>query len=327
LEGAFVRNLALTFFLVGAAGCADEPVIQFPDAGVMVQDMAPVKSGTVIATAQTLTACLASDANALYWADQGGTQNRILKVGKAGGTPTALASGGDDRTCVVVDDTNAYYVDGDNIMKVPLAGGSASAVLMGQHVLKSLIAVQGGFVYWVTDVYGNVDAFNGKNALVRVPVGGGTIETLYAQVNGNPGGLRVDANTIYYSDLDGMFGRPKSGGTAVTYGMSTIHSNSFALDAMHLVMDEVNDVGSGDVAVMRLDGMSRVVVSMQQASTLAIDGSGVYGRQNNHLVYFSLDGQSTLTLAAEAPRAIALDATTIYFTDGSSILKAGKPGM
>jgi hypothetical protein len=79
------------------------------------------------------------------------------------------------------------------------------------------------------------------------------------------------------------------------------------------------------VAVLRLDGMARVIASPMLAAALALDETGVYARQGNHLVRFALDGTKTLTLAEAAPRAIALDAANIYFTDGASIQKIAKP--
>jgi hypothetical protein len=318
-----------------ASGCTDDqPMFRQPDlAGLdlAVQldlappDLAPtLPAPTVLGPASTLTSCLAVDANGIYWADQG-PPKRVVKMPLAGAAvPTLMASGGDDRACVVIDSVNAYFVDSDRIVQVPLAGGSAIAIASNQHPLKSLVAVQGTFVYFVTDVYGNVDAYNGKNAIMRVPVGGGTVEVVSATLRGSPGGLAADANNIYYSDLDGMFALPKAGGTAQPLGMSTVHSNAFEINSTSLALVEIQAIGMGDVAVMRLDGGGRVVVSQTLASNIAVDGSGVYAQQDGHLVRFALDGSGTTTLSGVTPHAIALDANFIYFTDGASILRLNK---
>lgn len=319
--------LLLTPFVFG---CSNKPAANvIPDASHPV-DMGLPPPAT-LAAAQTLTSCLAVDSTSVYWTDQG-MGSRVLKVALAGGTPQVVATGGDSPGCVAIDATNAYYTDGSatSVMKAPLAGsgGAGTPLAQNQHILperKPLLAVGGGFVYWVTDVYGNVDAYNGKNAIVRVPVAGGAVQVVAAVVMGDPAGLEVDAASVYFSDTTGVYAQPIAGGAPIAIpAQSTIRSNSFAVDSMHLAIAEVSAIGSGDVALFRLDGTGRTVLSPTLASSLALDESGVYAKQNNHLVRFSLDGKSTVTLAASAPRAIALDATSIYFTDGASILKLGK---
>ncbi|MFI5290053.1 MAG: hypothetical protein ACHQ17_10410, partial [Polyangia bacterium] len=189
--------LALLFVLLVPllAGCPSAPVVQTPDAQAVVDlGLAPP---VTLAPAQTTTSCLAVDANAVYWTDQG-SGNRVMKVALAGGAPQVLATGGDKPGCVAIDQTNAYYTDGGSatLMKVPLAGGAPAALAQNQHVLperKPLLASDGSFVYFITDVYGDVDAYNNKNAIVRVPVAGGPVEVLVAEVIGDPAGLAVDA--------------------------------------------------------------------------------------------------------------------------------------
>jgi hypothetical protein len=333
-----VRILVLC--LIAVAGCDDAPVVYHqpdllgfvgPDLAAPVgdaggPDLLPVLTPpTMLGPASTLTECLAVDGNGLYWADAG-PPRQILKLALAGGAPVSLATGGDDHSCVVIDSLNAYWVEADRIMKAPLAGGgSATQVASGLHVLKELIAVRGGQVYFITDVYGSVDAYNGKNALVRVPTGGGAVEVLSAIVNGNPGGLAVDDSALYYSDYDGVWAWPLAGsGARVSFGMSVLHANPLAIDGAHLVMEELTAIGQGDVAVMKLDGTGRTVVSPALAGVLAVDSSGVYARQNGSLVRFALDGSGTQPLAWTTPHAIALDPSSVYFTDGASILKVGK---
>jgi hypothetical protein len=327
-----VARLSVLVLLTIGCGSSSDPG---PDAGVgdfgSSRDLSPTPP-TTLADTQTLTTCLAVDGNAVYWADQAqGT--RVMKVGLSGGAATVLATGGDKRTCVAIDAANAYYFSrdndggaGDTIWKVPLDGsGAASPVATNQHVKGSLVA-EGGFVYFVTDLYGPMDmAFTGMDAIVRIPVGGGTSEVLFAGVTPEAAGLAVDADHLYFSDQTGVFARPKAGGSNTPFGMSSIQGSAFAVDGKHLVLVEVSAIGMGDLALYSLDGTGRVVLSSKlAASPLALDGSGVYAKQDNHLVRFALDGKSQTTLTTTAPRAIALDAGNIYFTDGASILKLAK---
>jgi hypothetical protein len=296
-----------------------------------------------LADTTTLTNCLAEDANNLYWTESSdtiipdaGSLGRLMKVSKMGGTPMMLVDAVDSPGCAITDSDNVYVTRGSDILKVPLAGGAATPIAQNQHVLPMStprLAAQGGMVYWITDVYGAVDAFNGKNAMVRVSSsGGGTVEVLFNDVTGSPGGIAVDAANAYYSDLDGMWVRPLAGGGMKTgVGVSSIHSNRFAVDSMHIVLDEVSGIGGqdggtagGDVALFKLDGSGRVMLSMMMATALTIDGSGVYANSSGQLTRFSLDGKMTSVLDIERPRAIALDAQNVYYTNGAQILRLAK---
>jgi hypothetical protein len=326
----------LLFILVAVAGCGDDSA-SFDFASPPL-DMSALPPATVLASAQTLTNCIAVDTTGVYWTDEGGVvpgpdqgaSSRVLKVALAGGMPTVLGEGADAPGCVVVDATNAYYTQGGGttLMKVPLGGGTAPmALASSQHILTlhtPHLAVAGGFVYWITDVYGDVDAYNGKNALVRVSTSGGSVETVFSDLAGEPGGLFVDATNVYYSDQSGMYVRALAGGAPTAVGQSTLHNNRFAVDSSNLALVEVASIGSGDVALYKLDGSGRVQLLSKLASAVALDASGLYANLDGELVHVSLDGKTTTTLSDQAPRAIALDASNIYFTDGASILKLAK---
>ena len=299
------------------AACSSSTV-KLPDAAVPL-DM-HITGPTLLAEVQTLTSCLATDGAFVYWSD--GTP-QIWKVPVDGGAPIAVVAAGDKNTCVAVDDKGVYYVDGDTIRWTPTAGG-AIVLASGQHVLGH-IAVGGGYVYWITDVYGNVDAFNGKNAIVRVGTSG-PVQVISAEVMGNPGGLAVDDTNVYYSDQSGVFARALAApATAVSFGQSSsLHGNAIAVGNGHLAMNEIAGVGAGDVAVFRTDGMARVVVSPSLAQPLALDDRGVYINGSGALERLALDGSGATLLATQPPRAVALSATTIFFTDGSAIYSLPK---
>jgi hypothetical protein len=250
-----------------------------------------------------------------------------MKVPVGGGTPTQVVTGGDKNTCVAVDGSGIYYFDADRLMTAPLSGGGAAPLASGQHAVKGApLVAAGGFVYWITDVYGNVDAYNGKNAIVRVSTtSGGAVEIISAEVVGVPGGLAVDDSNVYYSDESGVYARPLASPMTVTpFGQSSLHINAIAVGAGHLAMNEVAAPGMGDVAVFRVDGMMRIVVLPSLAQPLAIDDRGVYINGTGSLERLALDGSGATLLATEPPRAVALSASTIFFTDGSAIYSLPK---
>jgi hypothetical protein len=312
-------------------GCGDTIVI-YAEAGVPDLSVPPMSAE--LTSTVTLTNCIALDSGNVYWVESSstvipdaGTVGRLMKVSKSGGAAMELADAIDAPGCAVADDQNVYVTRGGDILAVPLAGGPAAPIAQDQHVLPTStprLAARGGFLYWITDVYGATDAFNGKNALVRVGAGGGTVDTIFNDLMGSPGGLAVDASNVYYSDLTGMYVRPLAGGAAAAIGVSTLHNNRFALDDQHVVLDEVGSIGMGDVALMNLDGSNRKVIDMSLASALALDHDHIYANAGGKLTRFSLDGATRETLDERGPRAIALDATDVYYTDGSSILRFAK---
>ena len=325
-SSAVYFTFVIVFAACSFAACSDDTPP--PAMDLAVSDL-PEPMDTTIAAAQTLSTCLAVDATSVYWADQGGGMNRVLSAPIAGGAPVTLATGGDAPGCVVVDATYAYFTEGDAMMAVPKDGsGPAQAIATGQHFLpqsgSAKLFAQGGYVFWVTDVYGAVDAYNGMNAIVRVKPSS-AVEVMFAGVYGNPGALAVDDNNYYYTDTMGAFAQPRAGGNAHALGSSALHLNPLRIDAQHVAVVEIAGQGQGDVAVMNLDGSARVLASMTLAASPAIDETGVYARETNKLVRYKLDGSETRTLAEASPHAIALDATYVYFSNGASIQRVPKP--
>jgi hypothetical protein len=284
----------------------------------------PLPLDTVLAPAQTTTRCLAVDAGAVYWVDDGGGTARVMKVALTGGNAAVLASGGDVPGCAVVDGGNVFYTDGDTLRAVPASGaGAPTAVATGQNFLNRRLFAFKGYVYWITDVYGAVDAFNGKNAIVRTHPGG-TVEVMFVGLDGS-GLLYVDDTNFYYSDRGGTFAQPRAGTAApVSFGFTSASPSPFGVDATHLVMVEISAPGQGDLAAFRLDGMGKTFLSSQVVSVPLVDGSFVYANLSGHLAQFASDGSTSRTLAYSGPRAIAVDANAIYFTDGASIQRVVK---
>lgn len=284
-----------------------------------------ITAPTTLGPAQTLTGCLAVDASFVYWSDAGPA---ILEVPVAGGTPTQVVAGGDKNACVAVDGDGVYYFEADKLMKAALTGGGAAPLATGQHLLKGApLVAAGGYVYWITDVYGDVDAYNGMNAVVRVSTSAAsaTPEVITATLVGNPGGLAVDDSNVYYSDQSGVFARALAApATATSFGMSSLHGNAIAVGGGRLAMNEIGGVGAGDVAVFRTDGMMRVVVSPSLAQPLAVDDRGVYINGAGALERLALDGSGATLLATQPPRAVALSGSTIFFTDGTAIYSLPK---
>lgn len=305
--------------MVFVVGCGSRLTV--PDAGVSLDMQIP--GPLMLAPAQTLTPCLAIDSRNVYWSDFGGGAPTIRAVPLAGGAATTLVTGGDKYGCVVSDGNDVYYADNGSILKVHFDGSGKTTLATGQHVLGNRLAFAGS-LFFITDVYGNVDAYNGKNAIVEVaPAGGVTV--LAANVTGLPSSLATDGSGVYWADRAGVFFAPLANPTAtISFGQSALHDNTIAVGSGHLAMNEVMAVGSGDVAVFRLDGSGRTVVLPSLANPLAVDDRGVYVNHAGALERLRLDGSGATLLATQAPRALALSADHVYFSDGAAIYSLPK---
>jgi hypothetical protein len=312
-----VRHTILSLVLV--AGCGSN--LTLPDAGVPLDMQVP--GPTMLASAQTFTPCLGIDSRNLYWSDFGSGAPTIMSVPLAGGAATTLVSGGDKYGCVVSDGNDVYYADNGSIMKVHFDGSAKTTLASGQHVLGNRLSFSGS-LFFITDVYGNVDAYNGKNAILEITPAG-SLSVFAANVVGLPSSLASDSGGVYWADHAGVFFAPRSNpANTISFGQSALHDNTVAVGGGRLAMNEVMAISSGDVAVFRVDGTGRTVVLPSLANPLAVDDRGVYVNHSGALERLALDGSGAKLLATQTPRALALSADHIYFTDGAAIYSLPK---
>ncbi len=285
-----------------AAGCSSGN-LKTPDLGAPLDMATPAIGATQIAPATTLTTCLAADAARV----------------------ATIASGGDPDACVAIDGDSAFFFDGDKLMKVSLAGGTpATPIASGQHLSKNTpLVVSGGYVYWITDVYGDVDAFSGKNALVRIattPAQSATPAVVNADIGINAGGLAVDATSFYYGDGGGLFARSFADPATVTKIVQlAINPPAFAVGAGHVLVAEVTSIGNGDIALFRPDGMGRMQLASKLGKPLAVDEQAAYVGFSGSLERLPLDGSASIRLGAVSARALALAPGLVVFTDGTAL--------
>jgi hypothetical protein len=275
--------------------------VQIPSCSVAEASTSPAcGSGACVCSlaSNQATTGIAVDGANVYWSvcrTVGSTLGAVMTVPKAGGTPTALASGVICPRSLAVDATNVYWTSSDSataagqVMKVPIAGGAPGVLASGLSRPGFGIAVDATNVYWTNSGYYTTSFADGT--VMTVPIAGGAPTTLASGQN-QPAGIAVDATSVYWANLgDG------------------------------------NKAGTG--ALMKAPitgGMATVVAAGQEYPSIAIDSTSVYWTTSAGVLKAPIGGGTPTILVAGggaptmylpgeggAPGTTAVDATHVYW--------------
>jgi hypothetical protein len=205
--------------------------------------------------------------------------------------------------------------------------GAGVTVLAPSEGSPTDIAVDETHVYWTVSGSGCSDG-----AVRRMPKAGGPIETL-ASNEPNPRRLVLDQDRIYYYDGCGsglLRSVPKAGGAIQTYPVSVKESgDALAVTAKDIYFSDygVLRTPKGGGAQVTVDGQNYVydlTADDDTAYWIGLVGGGPgYAVRSHHA------GQTGATLLATPDsigNAIALDATSIYFSSSPGIRRMPKTG-
>ncbi len=106
--------------------------------------------------------------------------------------PQTLVEGLSFPVAIVVDDVRAYFLDQNDVLAVPLGGGSVESVAMGQGLPTSL-ALDADYLYWTNFTEGTIR---------RTPSDGETPEELVSGLS-YPQALAVAGGNVYWVNSPG----------------------------------------------------------------------------------------------------------------------------
>jgi hypothetical protein len=312
---------------MGGAGTAGGPVNDGPrnsqaaggaSGGITAGGASPPEGLVTLASGQPSPYTLAIDGDSVYWANDGAQNDgdvSVAKVPLGGGAVTALVSGVRSPNGIAVDRSRVYFcglgADSVQLLSVPLAGGPLSVVATGFTNDPITIGPLG--------VYGS-----GPGRILAAPLTGGAARPVVPDGTLDPSsfetyGIAVDAHSVYWT----MFGDPMSvmqaplgGGPAKTLTSAAGPGEGLAVDA-----DAIYFATGRGIMKVPLTGGTTTVLSSWPAAGIAIDTAYVYftnfDAAEGAVRKVAKSGGATITLATGQllPWGIAVDATSVYWTD------------
>jgi hypothetical protein len=270
-----------------------------------------------LAVKQNNVGCLAVDAHDVYWATadlpSNGTINRSTLSG-SGFSSISMASPAPWPCTMAVDDMFAYWANGSSgvLQRARIRGGVAQTLSSGLGA--EFLAIGGETVY-----------FTGQFAYPsKVPSSGGTATRL-GDARG-AAGMAIDRQNLYWTVRDGASTRgdvlqvPLAGGAVSTLAQGEGMPQGIAADdaAVYWANNQ-----SGEIRKLTHAGgaITTLTAGEMLPTVLAIDEASVYWSALGGLRKVAKSGGTAVTLAATRAFDIKLDATSVYWTDGTAVMK------
>ncbi|XYH93005.1 hypothetical protein ACMHYB_34760 [Sorangium sp. So ce1128] len=299
------------------------------------------ESSLLLVSAALLAACapdviLAPASSGAAAPDTGGTGGSLEGTGGAGGAPAprgpvVLASGPTHPSSMAVDATHVYWTVDDQVLKVPLEGGSPVVLASGLSAPFSHtqgIALDADYAYCIASYH----------AVWRVPKSGGPPVHIVSTVT-STANVAVDDDFVYMGEfgaeeVDGfakIVKAPKTGGALTDVAETIDGVDVIAIDAAHVYwingsrerVYKVSKAGGSPVELFRAG--ERSFSGTYRISTSDTD---VFWSSKRGIMRGPKDGGAAVLLHLAGQVAdMALDSENVYWTQwGSGVAKSPLTG-
>jgi hypothetical protein len=256
----------------------------------------------LLAYADATPGRIALDATAVYWTEP--PTGSVKKVPIHGGPATTLTSSATSLS-LAVDALGAYFGTPQGLAKVPLTGGSVTALTTGTV---GPIASDGITVYFA------------GNGLQKVSVNGGTATML---ASGDITDLAIDRNNVYWVTRDAAVWKAGlAGGSPIMLVQGQASALRIAVDATNVYWTQT---ATSDIRKVSLSGGAAASVTLTTNQTsvgITSDGTNLYWVDGRYVQKQPIVGGPPVMLANAGGLDIAIDGTYVYwinpYSDGPS---------
>jgi hypothetical protein len=227
---------------------------------------------TALATGQLYPGSLAVDATTLYWACS--NEEAVKKVPIAGGPVVTIATSENGPCCLVLNATDLYYRSTRGIIRLPLAGGTPTA--LPSNGVGFSLALDATSLYWRVDISGGITA-----QLLKMPLDGSSAPVSLV-TSSSMGALVVNGSTLYWTMPAGMIAgagavakMPVGGSVATPLATGLNEPSDLAVDGTHVYFTSYQD---GTVSKIPVAGGTPTIIASKQKmpSSVVVDGTSVY---------------------------------------------------
>jgi len=212
------------------------------------------------------------------------------------------------QSCAAASPSSASCADARCIVTLASSGGYGAG-----------ITVDATSVYW-----------SNGGAVLKVPLGGGSVTTLESDPSEQPLKVAVTGSSVYWTSFLGQLATTSIGGGAVTTlvstGLPTPPPYFLTLDASFLYWTTQTDNTIGTVVKRSLAGGAVTTLASGQdlSSDIAVYGGTVFWANagtgaagTGSVVALTAAGLTTIAGAQTAPYAVATDGQNVYWTSGT----------
>jgi hypothetical protein len=284
---------------------------------------------TILATDQQVPASrMVSDGTLLFWTTFESAPG-LFAMPVQGGTVTTLLSGQAGNSWggdfLAVDDLNVYVLAGNSLLRLP-RNGAQPTLINGSGASVANATSLGGTAYWM-----EIESYDaGQMAIQSAPLQGSTVSPIapYVPNSSTLNAIGVTASTAFLL-MSGtglmvdfpLTGIPASGPTQVNtgmgYGCNLLTSDTSAIYC--------TATASGSNLAIASDATITTLGQSVNSSYIAFDDTYVYWVDNTTVGTIKrapkTGGGATILVRDTSPTAIAVDSSSIYWSDQQGYIK------